>query len=44
MFEIWHGYPRKVIGDKQMCMFPMTYGKFRLCVGQKDDIGYDKGY
>lgn len=42
--EIWHGSPRKVIGDKQICMFDMTYGKTRLAVGQKDSMCYDHGY
>lgn len=42
--EIWHGYHRKVVGDKQACVFPMTYGKGRICIGPKDDLTYDKGY
>lgn len=42
--EIWHGYPRKVVGDKQACVFPMTYGKGRICIGPKDSTTYDKGY
>ena len=44
MIEIWHGYPRKVVEDMQICLFDMTYGKTRLAVGQKDSLFYDHGY
>ena len=44
MIEIWHGYPRKVVGELQACLFDMTYGKGRICIGRKDDLTYDKGY
>jgi hypothetical protein len=44
MIELWHGSPRKVVGDSQICMFDMTYGKVRLAVGPKDSLCYDHGY
>lgn len=43
-FEIWYDNPRKVIGDVQACLFEMTYGKGRVCIGPKDHLTYDKGY
>lgn len=44
MNDTWHGSPRKVIGNTQVCLFEMTYGKGRLGVGRKDSLCYDKGY
>jgi hypothetical protein len=44
MIEIWHGYPRKVVDNMQICMFDMTFNKVRLAIGPKDSLSYDHGY
>jgi len=37
-------YHRYVGEDHEVTVWPMSYGKARVCFGLRDDIGYEKGY
>lgn len=42
--HLWHGTPRRVIGECQAYVTELTYGRGRLCIGAADDLFHDIVY
>lgn len=42
--HLWNGTPRKVIGDRQAYVTPLTFGRGRICIGPIDALSYEDGY
>lgn len=43
--HVWFGTPRRVFSNGlQALITPLTFGRGRICVGKKDDLGIDISY
>lgn len=42
--ELWHGTPRRVIGDQQAYVCELTFGRGRLCIGDRDALWHRDGF
>lgn len=44
-FDLWNGMPRRILPDgRQAVVAPLTFGRGRICIGKKDDLGFEHGY